>query len=165
MSVRGDGDATDPGRGLRRRGRRPWVPLGLLVLLFVAIVLVPRRSPVSRTVPPGRFGAAIRCLQRNGSFRVVTFGTSAAPDRATRTIAIEANRLGHRTLAEMREASSAGVARSIVARNRFGELDGRDYRVDGRIVWGYDRNGDPPRYVANAGERTLVGACVRTPRP
>ena len=146
----------------RRRARRPWVPLGLLVLLFVLIAVVPRGSLHSRTLPPGRWGAAIRCLEHKTSFRVTAFGTDVAPDRSTTTIAVETN-LGHHQLAELRRTPSATAARAIVRANRFGEIERADYHTDGPIVWGYVQSGAPSRFVANAGERTLIDACVRNP--
>lgn len=151
-----------PTPGWRRRMRRPWVPLGLLVLLFVLIAVVPRQGLRSHSLPPGRFGAAIRCLERNDSFRVTAFGTDVAPERADRTIVVQSN-LGHHTLAELRDTGSPAAARSVVRANRFGELERADYRLAGPIVWGYARSGSPLRYTANAGERALVASCVRRP--
>jgi hypothetical protein len=148
--------------GWRRRMRRPWVPLGLLVLLFVLIAVVPRQRLHSHTLPPARFGAAIRCLERNDSFRVIAFGTDVAPERATRTVVVQSN-LGHHTLAELRDAGSIAAARSVVRANRFGEVERSDYRLAGRIVWGYARSGSPLRYAADAGERALIDSCVRQP--
>ena len=143
--------------------RRPWVPLGLLVLLFALVAIVPRHTPLSRTLPPGRWGAAIRCLEHNGSFRVTAFGTSAAPNRNTTTVGLGST-LGEHTLAELREAPSAAAARAVVTGNRFGELSRSDYRTDGRIVWAYVESGAAPNFVANAGDRALIAACVRRPR-
>ncbi len=97
------GEAVDGRPAWRRRMRRPWVPLGLLVLLFILIAVVPRRNLHSRTLPPGGWGATIRCLEHNTSFRVTAFGTDLAPERATTTIAVQTN-LGHHTLAELRQA-------------------------------------------------------------
>jgi hypothetical protein len=146
----------------RRRMRRPWVPLGLLVLLFALIAVVPRRNLHSRTLPPGGWGATIRCLEHNTSFRVTAFGTSVAPDRATTTIAVQTN-LGHHTLAELRQAPSAAGARAVARTNRFGELGGGSYHTDGRIVWAYVQSGGAANFVANAGDRALIDACVRNP--
>lgn len=159
------GDPGDPRRsGWRRRMRRPWVPLGLLVLLAVLIAVLPRHSLQSRTLPPGRWGATIRCLERNTSFRVSAFGTGRAPERSTTTIAVARSNLGHRTLAELRQAASPAAAREVASANRFGEVARADYRTDGRIVWAYVEGGTPPRLLANAGERALIDACVRNPR-
>lgn len=146
----------------RRRMRRPWVPLGLLVLLFILIAVVPRRNLRSRTLPPGGWGLAIGCLERNTSFRVTAFGTSVAPERATTTIAVQTN-LGHHTLAELRQAPSAAAARAVARTNRFGELEGDTYHTDGRIVWAYVQSGGAANFVANAGDRALIDACVRNP--
>jgi hypothetical protein len=157
----GSGDPDGP--GWRRRMRRPWVPLGLLVLLAVLIAVVPRHGLRSRTLPPGRWGATIRCLERNSSFRVSAFGTGRAPVRSTSTISVARSDLGHRTLAEVRQAPSAAVARRLARTNRFGEVARADYRTDGRIVWAYVEAGAPPKPVANPGERALIDACVRTP--
>jgi hypothetical protein len=160
----GEGDEpVDRRPAWRRRMRRPWVPLGLLVLLFVLIAVVPRRNLHSRTLPPGRWGAALRCLEDKTSFRVTAFGTGAAPERTTMTIAVQTN-LGHHTLAELRQTPSAAAARAVVTGNRFGEVDRSDYRVDGRIVWAYVHDGGAPNFVANAGERELIDACVRDAR-
>jgi len=158
----GDEESDGPRVAWRRRMRRPWVPAGLLVLLFVLIAVVPRQTLHSRTVPPGQWGAAIRCLERHDSFRVTAFGTDLAADRATTAIAVESN-LGHRTLAELRQAPTAAAARAVVRANRFGEVQRSDYRTDGRIVWAYNQSGEPSTYAANAGERALVDACVRNP--
>jgi len=144
--------------------RRPWVPLGLLVLLAVLIAVLPRRGLESRTLPPGRWGATIRCLERNTSFRVSAFGADAAPGRSTITVSVARSNFGHRTLAELRQTASADDAREVVRENRFGEVSRTDYRTDGRIVWAYVEGGAPPRVVADAGERALIGACVRNPR-
>jgi hypothetical protein len=142
--------------------RRPWVPLGLLLLLFILIAVVPRRNLHSHTLPPGGWGATIRCLEHNTSFRVTTFGTEVAPERATTTIAVQTN-LGHHTLAELRQTPSAAAARAAVSGNRFGEVERSAYHTDGRIVWGYAQSGGAANFVANAGDRTLIDACVRTP--
>jgi hypothetical protein len=156
-------DETVDGRpAWRRRMRRPWVPLGLLVLLFILIAVVPRRNLHSRTLPPGGWGATIRCLESKTSFRVTAFGTDVAPERATTTIAVQTN-LAHHTLAELRQTPSAAAARAVARRNGFGELDRSGYRTDGRIVWAYDQSGGAPNFTVNAGERALIDACVRTP--
>jgi hypothetical protein len=146
----------------RRQMRRPWVPLGLLVLLFILIAIVPRRNLHSRTLPSGGWGATIRCLEHKTSFRVTAFGHDVAPERATTTIAVQTN-LGHHTLAELRRAPSAAAARSIVTHNSFGEVQRSAYRTDGPIVWAYVQNGSAANFAANAGERVLIDACVRHP--
>ena len=156
------GEAIDVRPAWRRRMRRPWVPLGLLVLLFILIAVVPRHNPRSRTLPPGGWGATIRCLERNTSFRVVAFGTGVAPERATTTIAVQTN-LAHHTLAVLRQTPSSTAARAVERRNGFGELDRSTYHTDGRIVWAYDESGGAPSFTVNAGERALIDACVRTP--
>jgi hypothetical protein len=145
----------------RRRMRRPWVPLGLLVLLFVLIAVIPRKSLQSRTLPPGQWGATIRCLEREASFRVTAFGTDAAPERATTTIGVETN-LGHHVLAEIRQATSPAAAQAVVRGNHFGELSRSTYHTDGRVVWAYDQGGAGSAKV-NAGEQALIDACVRRP--
>jgi hypothetical protein len=155
-------EAVDGRPAWRRRMRRPWVPLGLLVLLFALIAIVPRGNLHSRTLPPGGWGATIRCLEHNTGFRVTAFGTGVAPERETTTIAIETN-LGHHTLAELRQAPSAAAARAVVSGNRFGEVDRSAYHTDGRIVWAYVQSGGAANFVANAGDRALVDACVRNP--
>ena len=146
----------------RRRMRRPWVPLGLLVLLFILIAVVPRQSLHSRTLPPGRWGATIHCLENNDNFRVAAFGTDRAPERGTTTVAVQTN-LGHHTLAELRQTASAAAAQQVVRANRFGEVERADYHTDGRIVWAYSQSGAPSRFVANGGERALISACVSDP--
>jgi len=145
----------------RQRMRRPWVPLALLALLFILIAIVPRGNLQSRTLPPGRWGATIRCLEREASFRVIAFGTDVAPSRATTTIGVETN-LGHHTLAELRQAASPAAAKAVVSGNRFGELNRSTYHTDGRVVWAYDQGGAGSDIV-NAGERALIDACVRRP--
>ncbi len=164
MGARSDGG--DPGRprpAWRRRLRRPWVPAVLLIVLFVLIAVVPRHSLQSRTLPPGRWGATIRCLERNTSFRVTAYGTDRAPERTTTTIAVQAN-LGHQTLAELRRTAGAAAARAIVRANRFGELRRADYRTDGPIVWAFVESGGPPKFASDSGERTLIDTCVGNPR-
>jgi hypothetical protein len=169
-SVNGDGDL-GPGRSdedvdrrpaWRRRMRRPWVPLGLLGLLFILIAVVPRHNPHSRTLPPGQWGETIRCLESKTSFRVTAFGTGAAPERASTTIAVQTN-LGHHTLAELRQTASAAAARAVVSGNRFGEVDRSAYQTAGRVVWAYVKDGGAANFAANAGERALIDACVRHP--
>jgi hypothetical protein len=155
-----DGEAGEARPQWRRRARRPWVPLGLLVLLFALIAIVPRGTLHSRTLPLGRWGQTIRCLEHNDSFRVAAYGTGVAPERTTTTVAVESN-LGHHVLAELREALSPAAARAVVSGNRFGEVQRGDYRTDGRIVWGYARSASPSRYLADTGERALIDACVR----
>jgi hypothetical protein len=154
--------AVDRRPAWRRRMRRPWVPLGLLVLLFILIAVVPRRNFHSRTLPPGGWGATIRCLEHNTSFRVTAFGTDVAPERATTTIAVQTN-LGHHTLAELRQAPTAAAARAVVSGNHFGEVERSAYHIDGRIVWAYVQSGGAANFVANAGDRALIDACVRNP--
>jgi hypothetical protein len=146
----------------RRRMRRPWVPLGLLVLLFILIAVVPRRNLHSTTLPPGQWGAAIRCLENKTSFRVTAYGTDVAPNSATTTIAVQTN-LGHHTLSELRQAASPAAAAAIVRGNDFGEVDRSAYHTDGRIVWAYVQNGGAANFAANAGDRALIDACVRNP--
>ena len=163
MGARHDNEPEDRRPQWRRRMRRPWVPFGLLVLLFVLIAVVPRRNLHSRAFPPGRWGAAISCLENKASFRVTAFGTDRAPDRTTTTIGVQTN-LGHHALAELRQAPSIAAARAVVDGNRFGEVVRADYHTDGRIVWGYVQSGSPSRLVANAGERALIAACVRDPK-
>ncbi len=158
----GPDGAADRRPAWRRRMRRPWVPLGLLVLLFILIAVVPRRNLHSRTLPPGRWGATIRCLESKTSFRVTAYGTDVAPDRTSTRIAVQTN-LGHHTLGELAQASSVGAAGAVVRANRFGEVDRSAYHTDGRVVWAYVQSGGAANFVANAGERALIDACVRSP--
>lgn len=158
------GDSGAPPPTWRRGMRRPWVPLGLLLLLFVLIAVVRRGTQYSRALPPGHWGATIHCLERNASLRVAAFGTDVAPERATTTITVQRG-VGHRELAQLRQVPSAAAARTVVRTNRFGEVARADYHTDGRIVWAFVQSGGAPsKIVANAGERALIDACVRTPR-
>jgi hypothetical protein len=156
------GEAIDVRPAWRQRMRRPWVPIGLLVLLFILIAVVPRHNLRSRTLPPGHWGATLGCLERNTSFRVVAFGTGVAPERGTTTVAVQTN-LAHHTLAVLRQAASADAARAVVRQNGFGELSRSGYQTHGRIVWAYEQSGGAASFTVNAGERALIDACVRSP--
>jgi hypothetical protein len=158
----GAGEAIDLRPAWRQRIRRPWVPLGLLVLLFILIAVVPRHSLRSRTLPPGHWGATLRCLERNTSFRVVAFGTGVAPEQGTSTVAVQTN-IAHHTLAVLRQAPSSAAARLVVHTNGFGELNRSGYQTHGRIVWAYDQSPGASSFTVNAGERALIDACVRHP--
>ncbi|HTU32077.1 MAG TPA: hypothetical protein VMF07_21985 [Solirubrobacteraceae bacterium] len=155
-------EAIDIRPARRQRLRRPWVPLGLLVLLFILVAVVPRHGLHSRTFPSGSWGATLRCLERNTNFRVVAFGTSVAPERATTMVAVQTN-LAHHTLAELRQAPSAAAARAVARHNGFGEIDRSGYQTDGRVVWAYNQSGGASNFTVNAGERALIDACVRHP--
>ena len=161
-----DRGAEDPPPGgsrrrRRHRSRRLQITAGLLGLLLVLILVVPRDSNISRTLPVGGFGQAIRCLERDQLDRVQDTTTGAVPTSRTESVVVQ--KIHGTTLAELREAPTAAAARALARRDAFGSISPADPRSAGRIAWAYALNGDPPHVVANAGERTLIGFCVRTP--
>ncbi len=122
---------------------------------------MPRDSNVSRTLPAGGWGRTIRCLERDQLDHLEDTVTGALPTSRTKDVVVQ--RIHGTTLAELHEAPSAAAARSFARRDAFSAISPADPRSDGRIAWAYALNGDPPHVVANPGERTLIGFCVRTP--
>ena len=153
----------DQRRDVRRSRRRQWTwTLGTLALLLILIAVVPRSHSTSKSLPPGGWGRTIACLERNQSYRVTDARTGGTPDAATRGVRVRAA-VRRLTLAELRNAGSPAAARHIARANGLHELSGSPYRVHGSIVWTYPEDGDPPRVSADAGDRTLIEFCVRTP--
>jgi hypothetical protein len=165
MSASDDPRGPGPEPEVRARRRTGlWVRLGLVLLLVVLVTVVHRSASVSRTLPPGRWGQTIACLEHDQSERITDVQTGAVP--TGHTTAVTATRIQRSvTLAEVRDAASAAAARAIVTGNRFGELSRADYRTAGPIVWAFAANeGDPPQISANAGERQLIDFCAEHPR-
>jgi hypothetical protein len=159
-------DPRDPAPDPRVRTRRRtglWIRLGLVLLLVVLITIVHRSSSKSTTLPAGRWGQTIACLERNQTERITDTRTGAVPTSRTTTVTV--TRIQRNvTLAEVRDAGSAATARAIVAHNRFDELSRADYRTAGATVWAFVANaGDPPKISANSGERQLIDFCAEHP--
>jgi hypothetical protein len=147
----------------RRPRRLRWgITLGLLGLLLVLIVLLPRSRATSRTLPPGRWGRTIACLERNQTYRVLDRRTGGLPDAATRAVALRST-IHRYPLAELRDAGSPTAARAIARRHGLHQPSLADYRTAGPIVWVYTEDGEPPHVSADAGDRTIIAFCVRTP--
>jgi hypothetical protein len=158
------GEPSPEGAGPRRRLRRRLpITLGLLALLLLLIVLLPRSRPSSTSLPPGRWGRTIACLQRNQSYAVLDVRGRRTPDASTRAVIVRST-VRRQDLAELRDAGSSAAAQAVVRGNRLGQLRRGDYRTFGAVVWAYVENGDPPHVIANAGDKTLIAFCVRTPR-
>jgi hypothetical protein len=145
-----------------RSRRRLGVTVGLLVLLGLLIAFVPRHSSVQSTsLPPGRWGETIRCLERLNTDRVTVARTGAVPSAHTSEVDITSI-FPHRLLAQMRDAGAPAAARAVATGHRLG-VNVTGYRTAGPIVWGYAENGTPPHVSANAGDRTLISFCATHP--
>jgi hypothetical protein len=153
----------EPGRWVRGSRRRQWTwTLGVLALLFVLIAVIPRSHTTSKSLPAGAWGRTIACLERNNGYQVTDTRTGASPTSHTRAVRVRST-VRRVDLAVLGRAASPAAARHVARSNGLRELPGTPYRVWGSIVWTYPETGDPPRVSASAGDRTLIGFCVRTP--
>lgn len=161
--ARQEGSDEPGGPWARGSRRRQWTwTLATLAVLLVLIILVPRSHTTSKSLPAGGWGRTLACLERNQGYRVTDTRTGASPDSHTRAVRVRSvvRRL---ELAVLGHAASPAAARRVARANGLHELPGAPYRSWGSIVWAYTENGDPPRVSANAGDRTLIDFCVRTP--
>jgi hypothetical protein len=150
--------AAQPRPRRHRRGLKTGI--FFLALLAVLIAVVPHHDGRSTSLPAGRFGATIACLERNALY-MVSDAAGALPDAHTRLVQVQ-RKPGHTDLARLRDAGAAARARTIARARGFGG-DATRYLSDGPIVWAFQAGGDPPHLFADAGDRTLIDFCVRTP--
>ena len=150
--------AVGPGPRKRRRG----ITIGIffLALLAVLIAVVPHDRGRSKSLPAGHFGATIACLERNALFKVGD-ASGALPDAHTMLVQVQ-NRVKHTDLARLRDAGTPARARRIARAGGLG-ADVTQYLTAGPVVWAFEAGGNPPQMLANAGDRTLIDFCARTP--
>jgi hypothetical protein len=145
----------------RRSRRRLQVRVGLCGLLLVLIAVLPHHSGRSRKLPAGMWGQTIACLERDQIDKVTDVRTGVLPDASTTSVLVSRVRGG--PLAELIDAGSASAAQARVHHPALNVIDPAGAQSTGSVVWSYALNGDPPREVASAGDRTLIHFCLTTP--
>jgi hypothetical protein len=145
----------------RKRRRGFSIGLFFLALLAVLIVVIPHHTNHSKTLPPGRWGDTIACLEHNATYNVLD-RAGTLPDVHTLAVTVQ-DHVRRTDLAQLLNAGSAARARAIAAHQSLGRAT-TAYRTDGPIVWAFELGGDPPHQFANAGDHSLVDFCARTPQ-
>ena len=157
------GGAAPDTRPPRRRNSRVRVLIAI-ALLIVLIVFASLHHHPSGSLPPGRWGLTIACLQRDGLLSVTDAAGSGTAPTGVHTTAVLVSAARHDTLlAEVRDYATPAAASAGRAHNAL-RAPGGDYLQDGVDLWAWIPGGTPLHLLSNAGERTIISSCVRDPR-
>lgn len=146
----------------RRPRRGLGVTVGLIALLLVLTIVVPRGSTSKSTsLPSGTWGETIACLERDQDYRVTDAESEAVPGAGTRAVTVT-RRVHDVELAQVRDAGTVAGARALAGRSELGS-SAADAHAAGAIAWAFSEGGTPAHVLANAGDRTLIDFCVEQP--